>query len=189
MSLNLIQAIQEKLGTGKLEKVDPNTQEAKSAAHTVAQAAIPTVLIALYRYGNTEIGADEILNGPPRNWFEAFYGNQAEAAVEKVAAYTRQPNADVKEKLERVANEAVSVIRENAPKKATPAMAKDYIFQQRSDILKRLPAELQIGELLNDDTIDDRTNKMEGPMSNHMHFLEKLFSGGVTEDKKVRKND
>jgi hypothetical protein len=30
---------------------------------------------------------------------------------------------------------------------------------------------------------------MEGPISNHMHFLEKLFSGGTTEDHKKDKRD
>jgi hypothetical protein len=189
MSLNLIEAIQEKLGTRKVEKVDPNTQEAKASAHAFHQAAIPTVLIGLYKYGNTEIGANDILNGDSKNWFEAFFGANAGLAAEKVAGYTGKPVEEVREKLEITANEAVQVVRENAPANATPAMAKEFIFQQRSSILKRLPAEMQIGELFDDDTIDDRTNKMEGPMSNHMHFLEKLFGGGVTEDKKVKKND
>jgi hypothetical protein len=189
MSLNLIEAIQEKLGAKKVEKVDPNTQEAKHSAHSFHQAAIPTVLIGLYKYGNTEIGANEILHGSSRNWFEEFFGANAGIAVEKVSGYTGKPQDEVRERLETTATEAVQVIRENAPKKATPAIAKEFIFQQRSAILKRLPAELQIGELFDDDTIDDRTNKMEGPMSNHMHFLEKLFGGGVTEDKKIKKND
>jgi len=35
---------------------------------------------------------------------------------------------------------------------------------------------LQIGKLLNDSTLDDRTNKMEGPISGLMHAIEKKFS-------------
>jgi len=35
-----------------------------------------------------------------------------------------------------------------------------------------------MGDILNDDTLDDRTNKMEGPISNFMHSIENKFSGG-----------
>ena len=34
-------------------------------------------------------------------------------------------------------------------------------------------------DLLNDDSLDDRTNKMEGPISNLMHTIENKFSGRI----------
>jgi hypothetical protein len=36
---------------------------------------------------------------------------------------------------------------------------------------------MQLGRLLEDDSLDDRTNKMEGPISNFMHSIENKFSG------------
>ena len=58
---------------------------------------------------------------------------------------------------------------------------KTYVTDQRNNILVYLPAELQMSTVVNDNTLDDRTNKMEGPMSNSMHFIEKIFSGSSTE--------
>ena len=49
---------------------------------------------------------------------------------------------------------------------------------QRHNILLYLPAAMQMGDLLNDDTLDDRTNKMEGPISNFVHTIENKLSGG-----------
>jgi hypothetical protein len=37
---------------------------------------------------------------------------------------------------------------------------------------------MQLGDLLKDDSLDDRTNKMEGPISNMMHNIENKLSGG-----------
>lgn len=51
-----------------------------------------------------------------------------------------------------------------------------FFAEQRSNILKHLPVELHAGELLSDPAMDDKTNKMEGPMSGMMHTVEKIFS-------------
>jgi hypothetical protein len=190
MTVNLIEAIENNLSLDKLQKVDPNTQEPKEQTHTLAQAAIPTVLLGLYKYANTDIGAEEIMRGSnSTNWFDAFFAGNKSQAIQKVASYSGDDDKNVETQREHIANEAVKIIREHAPSNASPSQAKSYITENRSEILKRLPAELQIGDLLNDDTLDDRTNKMEGPMSNHMHFFEKLFSGSTTEDKDVKKTD
>jgi hypothetical protein len=50
---------------------------------------------------------------------------------------------------------------------------------QRHQVLVYLPAPLQLGDLIHDESLDDRTNKMEGPVSNFMHKIEdKLSQGG-----------
>jgi len=36
---------------------------------------------------------------------------------------------------------------------------------------------MNFGGLLHDETMDDRTNKMEGPISNFIHKIEDKFSG------------
>jgi hypothetical protein len=188
MPVNIIEKIQQNLGIGEIEKINPNTQEPQHHGHTLAQGTIPTVLLGLYKYANTEHGADRILHGSADNWVDEFFGSHKQEAAEKISSYTGNEVSEVTGVMERVANEAVRLLRENAPANATPELGKSYIMQQRSEILKRLPAELQAGDLFGDDTIDDRTNKMEGPMSNHMHWLEKLFSGGTPEVRKKDKN-
>ncbi|MEO7924436.1 MAG: hypothetical protein ABIR30_12220 [Chitinophagaceae bacterium] len=49
---------------------------------------------------------------------------------------------------------------------------------QRHNILVYLPAALNLGDLLKDESLDDRTNKMEGPVSNFMHKIEDILSQG-----------
>jgi hypothetical protein len=39
-----------------------------------------------------------------------------------------------------------------------------------------------MGYLLGDESMDDRTNKMEGPISSFMHTIEDKFSGGSKKE-------
>jgi hypothetical protein len=55
---------------------------------------------------------------------------------------------------------------------------RNYMNSQRHNILVYLPAALNIGDVLNDEGLDDKTNKMEGPVSNFMHKIENTLSGG-----------
>ena len=78
--------------------------------------------------------------------------------------------------MERIAEEALNVTTEATAPDATPEKRMLYIAGQRHNILVYLPPDLQLGTLINDNALDDRTNKMEGPVSNLMHFFEQLFS-------------
>ena len=188
MITSLIESIQKNLGYPELTKIDPNTQQATAgeAVQPVkhfAQAAIPAVLAGVYKLGSTEHGAEQILRGSTTTrWLNVLFGENKQNAIEQVAAYSGDVQGKaVEQQMERIAQEAVTLIRQNLPANATFADVKTFIADNRSEILKYLPGELQIGKVINDDTIDDRSNKMEGPMSNSMHFFEKLFSGGTVE--------
>ncbi|HVX48921.1 MAG TPA: hypothetical protein VHB48_02150, partial [Chitinophagaceae bacterium] len=61
-------------------------------------------------------------------------------------------------------------------KSTNPVAVSNFMKAQRDNILHYLPASLQIGKLLDDETLDDRTNKMDGPVSGFMHTIEKVFS-------------
>ena len=66
MSVNLIKTIQENLGSPPLKKIDPNTQQPiadEAVENKFSQAAIPSVLAALYKYVQTDEGAAENLRG------------------------------------------------------------------------------------------------------------------------------
>jgi len=183
MSFNLIKTIQEKLGYSQLQKIDPNTQEIKtdvaSPSARLGQAAIPAVLIGFYKYIKTDEGLRIFNTGVSNGWFERIFDGTASAVISKIAAYSEFPQVEVDQRVHGIADEAVKTVKEQISnnKSANLLNVRDYMSSQRADILSHLPAALQTGEILNDDTIDDRTNKMHGPVSNFMHGIENIFSG------------
>ena len=173
MAKNIVEAVQERLGYAPLEKVDPNIQDAHnkhSSSQKLAQAAIPAVLTAIYRQTRTEAGCSQVLEGN--------LPAQLLPAAENIARYAGVTTDEAQHQLENIAKESVSVLRETAGKNGDPSSLKNYMNNQRHNILVYLPAGLQMGDLLNDETLDDRTNKMEGPVSNFMHKIEDNLSGG-----------
>lgn len=188
MTTSIIDSIQKSLGYPELSKVDPNTQQATVGESAVqarhfGQAAIPAVLMGIYKLGSTEQGAQQILQGSRSSgWLDVLFGENKQEAIQSVAGYASDVHAaDAESRMESIAREAVTQIRRSLPTAATFSDVKSFVSEQRSNILKYLPAGLHIGSVVDDNTIDDRTNKMEGPMSGAMHFFEKLFSGSSTE--------
>lgn len=182
MAINLVEEVQKKLGFPELQKIDPNTQEVKkpenmSAENYLGQAAIPTVLIGLYKYSRTKEGNTYILEKElSGNLLPVIFDDIKSPVVESVAGYTNNTSEYTNTTMEVIARESVQIIREQLNGNNTDGAVRTFLTDQRSNILKVLPAGLQIGTLLNDDTVDDKTNKMEGPVSGAMHWIEKLFS-------------
>lgn len=191
MTINLVDAIQANLGFPPLQKIDPNTQEVKkpeniSPADYISQAAIPTVLLGLYKFSRTKDGNVEILNGGlSGNLLAVIFGDLRDSVVDKVAHYTNNTIDYSSIQMEKIGREAIRLIRENLKEHNTDDAVTSFLSDQRQNILTCLPAELQIGEVLQDNTVDDRTNKMEGPISGVMHWVEKLFS---VPDRKKEEN-
>ncbi len=191
MATNLLEEIQKNLGYPELIKIDPNTQQEKEDiskdTRNFGQAAIPAVLIGLYKFGNTKTGSEIILRGnKSTTWVDEFFGDKTDEALGKVSSYTGDSMDTARSKMEDIAEEAIRVIRKNTPDNSSFTDVKSYVAEQRTNILLYLPAEIQMSTVVEDDTLDDRTNKMEGPMSNSMHFFEKLFSGSTTEKNEVK---
>ncbi|MEO5646725.1 MAG: hypothetical protein ABIQ56_00100 [Chitinophagaceae bacterium] len=188
MAINLIEEIQKNLNLPSLQKIDPNTQEVKkpenhSSQDFLSQAAIPTVLLGLYKYSRSAAGNTEILQEyGTGNLLNHVFGDLTSSVVSKVANYTGNDESYVANEMERIAKEAARITKENLDGKLTGQSVKDFLTDQRHNILVYLPAGLQIGELLQDDTVDDRTNKMEGPVSGNMHWWEKLFSSSPPKE-------
>lgn len=191
MAENLVQTIQKNLGYPELQKIDPNTQEVikpqnLSAQDYLAQAAIPVVLLGLYKYSRTEQGNSELLKGELQNkLLKTIFGKKTQTVIDKVAAYTANTNDFTADKMEVIAWEALSIIRKSLSASPTDNNVKSFLAGQRHNILVHLPGSLQIGEALLDDTIDDRAHKMEGPVSTSMHWLEKFFP---SSDRKKEEN-
>jgi len=183
MAINLVEEIQKNLQFSSLQKIDPNTQEVKkpenlSAQDYLPQAAIPVVLLGIYKFSRTEEGNTELLKGDLKNkLLKTIFGNKTQQVIDKVAAYTGNMPDYAANKMEIIAWEGLHIIRNTLSEQPNDATIKIFLADQRHNILVHLPASLQIGEVLKDDTIDDRAHKMEGPVSNSMHWLEKLFPG------------
>jgi hypothetical protein len=183
MSNNIVESIQRNLGYPGLRKVNPNSQEVKDIADCdtsakMAQSAITGVLAGLGHFTSSDYGANYILTNDSQDWLHViFRGNESEA-INKVARYSGAPVEEAREHMQKILREAVKLIRESAGDKKSPEKIKTYMKSQRHQILLYLPAAMQMGELLKDDSLDDRTNKMEGPVSNMMHNIENRLSGG-----------
>ncbi len=188
---NLVQTIQRNLNFAELQKIDPNTNEVKkpeemSFQDYLPQAAIPVVLLGLYKFSRTEEGNTALLKGELQNkLLKTIFGNKTEKVIANVASNTGNTTHFSASKMETIAWEALSIIRKDLSINPTDANVKNYLADQRQNILVHLPASLQIGEVLNDDTIDDRSHKMEGPVSSSMHWIEKLFP---STDRKKEEN-
>ena len=59
---------------------------------------------------------------------------------------------------------------------------KVFFSNQKNNILLYLPAALNMGDLLHDASLDDNTNKMEGPISSLMQSIGSAFSKPVTDE-------
>lgn len=176
--MNLLETVQKNLGYEPLKKVDPNSQEIKDVRHVstdqkFAQAAIPAVLAGLIKYADSPAGIN-VLNGENRNWLNQFYQGKENYAVKQIADYAGVPEDDAKNRMEKISEESVSVVRQNV-KTPDAENLRSYMNSQRHSILQHLPATLKMGDLLNEENFDDRTNKMDGPVSGFMHKIENLL--------------
>ena len=191
MPINLVETIQKNLGFPTLQKIDPNTQEVKrpenlSSEDYLPQAAIPSVLLGIYKFSGNKEGNKAILSQTfSGDLLSTIFGGKKQPVINRVAQYTGTTTDYTSAKMEDIASEAVRVIKENVPGDGSDTSVKAFLIDQRNTILEYLPAELQVGSVLGDDTIDDRTNKMQGPMSSHMHWLEKFFP---STDRKKEEN-
>ncbi len=183
MAKNIVEAVQEKLGYAPLRKIDPNVQDTankeESTSQKLAQAAIPAVLTAIYKLTRTNDGCKAIVNSTVgSDCLSVIYHGKETDAAQKVAQYAGVTLNEALHQMKNISEESITILKEVAGKDGGPEKLKAYMNTQRHNILVYLPAKLDIGDLLDDETLDDRTNKMEGPVSNFMHKVENTFSGG-----------
>lgn len=188
MSVNLIETIQSNLHYPPLQKIDPNTQEvavddSKPNEHRFSQSAIPAVLTGLYRYSATDEGAENILRGNvSTGWVRLIFGDTADDVIQKINNYSFQPGGDTETRMNAIAAEAVAVMKQGVKPEAGMMGVKQFFSNQVDTILPYLPEALHMGKVLQDDTLDDNTNKMEGPISSLMHKIGSAFSSPASEE-------
>lgn len=179
MDTNLVEAIQKNLGYQPLEKVDPNAQEIKEANSTpsdqkLSQAAIPAVLAGIMKASDGAEGVNLLTGNASQDILGTIYGESKNDVIKKVADYAGVSQGESTQHMEKIASEALRVIREEV-KTADPEKFRSFMNGQRHNILSHLPAVLKMGDVLNEENFDDRTNKMEGPISSFLHKIEDII--------------
>lgn len=188
MEINLLEAVQQNLGYPALLKIDTTTNQVfsndKSTKEDIfSQAAVPAVLAALYLFSESDEGAAEILKPDLNiNWIDKIFFDKRTAVIQTIATYSELSKEDLILKMNTIANEAIRITKENLPLDAGIKEVKIFFKSEISNILLYLLPTLHIGELLHDNTLDDNTNKMEGPISSLITLIGDAFSTPVTED-------
>jgi hypothetical protein len=178
MAIDIIQQIKDHLGSTTVPKIDPNTQEPlkqQTLNPDVESAAIPVVLVGFYKNTRCAEDADKLIKEGNAETINTLFKEHTEQVTNAVGEYSKANSDDARNAMERTVAALKKVLQENL-KDLNGTTVMNFFSDQRSNILKHLPVELHAGELLNDPAMDDRTNKMEGPMSGMMHTIEKIFS-------------
>jgi hypothetical protein len=185
--MKLIDNIREQLGFPPFEKIDPNTQELKEDHHDIRdaeQAGTCAVLISIYELSRTEDGFYYLLNKDKNiPWSVTLFGEDAMAIVEKIAQYGNTSEADVKNIIEAAGDVSWQVAAHQLEGNLNFRSFSNFFSGIRTELLQYLPAVLQLGKKLRDNSLDDRTHKMEGPVSGLMHKIEELFAEPQAEVK------
>lgn len=182
MSKNLLEKVQQNLGYPALQKINIETGmvNENSAANTenkFSQAAIPAVLTALYRCAQSDKGAALILKGDTStDWTLQLFDENRKEAIQTISAYAAQSNENPVAKINAIANEAVKLIKEQLPLHGDIKDVQTILGNEKTTILLYLLPGLQMGQLLNDNTLDDNTNKMQGPISSLINSIGAAFS-------------
>jgi hypothetical protein len=159
-----------------------NVESEGQGEHLFSQAAVPAILTGLYTYSADDVAAERILRGVnSSNWVSDIFGNSASEVVQRVATYSSQAYDETLHKMNEVADVAVQAIRTEVKPDGTIMDVKNLLSNQINDILKYLPGALHMGKVVNEEGLDDNTNKMEGPISSLMHKIGSAFSNPSNE--------
>lgn len=195
MPINLLTTVQKNLGYPELKKIDPNTQrpdekDRRPNRDRMTQVVVPAVLAGIYKLAKSEEGINQIVSETgSSNWVQIIFGAGKDELLKNASAFTYYDSPLAEQAFNEAAAESIKVIRENTKAGENLTEVKNFIANQRNNILPYLPADLHIGNLLEDTTIDDRTNKMQGPLSSLMHKIETGFSGHETQEDADRKSN
>lgn len=195
MAVNILEELLKKFNLSALKKVDPNTQKVEvktdeEREHKLIQALAPAAVAGIYDAARSEEGLSFLAGtaGSP-DWLSLLFGNNAPEVKQRIADYTSNSTDAVQTHFNSVAAEAVNILRTNATGDDKKISVRDLVGSQRDWFLPFLPAELKIGSLLEDNTMDDRMNKMEGPVSSFMHKVETVFTGQESKEAADSKRD
>jgi hypothetical protein len=178
--MNIIEAVQKNLGFSGLKKIDPNLQASaeqhiEMGNNALAQAAIPAILLGIYN--NLEQNPDlEILDSQEGKKFKRIFGTTSEIVEKRLVAYSKIKDKNSSQELEHITAESMRVIKEKIGEGADESSIRNFIAKNKKDAILFLPPSLDLGTILKNNNLDDRTGKMEGPISGFTRRLEEIFN-------------
>ena len=179
--MNLSQDLQEFLKYPALQKMDATTgqPENENLFDIVSQSVLVIFLTGLYEATRTKENALVIQEQKTtKELLDKMFTNKA-AVLIHITEFTKKDGNYINTKLDEVANGYLQVIQQSdyAAALQKEKGLEDLLSSERHTILLFLPPGLKTGELFNHETIDDNTNKMEGPVSTLMNKIGDAFSG------------
>ncbi|WP_290797713.1 hypothetical protein [Flavihumibacter sp. UBA7668] len=180
MKSSLIIHLEEYMGA-KMPEIDSVTQETKNAsdgmAGRLAQGAMAAGLVILYKYSRSSDGAEYLLNTKPAELeMSRLLNNKQDELITQLSKFAGSTSLQAGTMILAVTREAMEFTQQEIKNNKTANALQSYFGNQRQSILGHLPPELGLGDIMKDDTLDDRTNKMEGPISSLAHAIEDVFS-------------
>lgn len=176
--MNLPQQLQEFLKYPALQVSDVNTglPPDEKTFDRLGQATLITFLAGLYKVTRSKESAVTISSqSNPQQLLPIIFNGEEE--MNTIAAYADQPIGVVKIKIAEVSAGYLNLMQQQPVEETQKAdYLQNLLTDQRHEILRYVPVGLKLGELLNDGSLEDNTNKMEGPVSSLMHKIENAFS-------------
>jgi hypothetical protein len=83
--------------------------------------------------------------------------------------------------LEHIASESLRVIKESIGEKSDEYAIRNFVAKNKPDTLLYLPPSLDLGTILKNNNLDDRTAKMESTIYNFMRNVEKEFNNLIVK--------
>lgn len=189
--MNLTEIFAGYLGYDALQKVDPNTQDTHDGGvghGPLPKAVIPAVLAAFFNKA-TGPDLDNLINSDKgKNWPELLFGSNQHAIVQRITDYTGSGEVEVENQISKTAEGFINWFR-TQPGEHKAADMRRILDASKQNISSYLPASLHIGDSFNKSTLDDQSNKMEGPVSGLMHKIENLFSSNEQPEQKPASTD
>ncbi len=183
MAENIVTALQEKLGFAPFEKIDPNEPQGKRElwlgkdTNHFTQVAAVAVLVGIYEIGSKPEGANALMHSAASgDSLPLIFADKRNEVIHAVSRYGDKNIAETSDEMSAIATTAIALIKSSVGEDADGDKVAAFIAAQRHNILVHLPPDLHLGNIVNDNSIDDETNKMEGPVSAMVHFFEDLFA-------------
>jgi hypothetical protein len=179
--MNIVETVQKNLGFNALKKIDPNTQETKDEEtgmgnDALSQAGIPAILLGIFNSLEQNPDISILDSGKNGSLLEMIFGKATDTVTERINSYSRIIDKHSVQQLEHIASESLRVVKEHIGKETGEKSIRKFIAKHKADTLLYLPPILELGTILHNDNLDDRTGKMEGPVSSFMRRVEKQFN-------------
>ena len=176
--MNLPQQLQEYMKYPVLQLINVNTglPEDEIAFDALSQSVLITFLAGLYKGTRSKEGAKMINDETNvQHLLNTLFKDDEE--LNTIGAYTNRPISDIKLKITELATCYMAFLHQLPGEEAGQEdFLQSLMTGQRHEILRFVPKGLAIGKLLDDGSLEDNTNKMEGPISSLMHKIENVFS-------------